>query len=475
MLGKILSFLAWAGLYRVPMTILNDNSPTPTNLSVTPAQVADVTASFMEVLVDSFVSTDGKKVSYLALEQSPFYTKDFQDFRTLLKVVDPGKMSAEERKSFFINLYNILTIDALLNMPSLPRSTISVTKFWSRYGYKVGPYTLHLDDIEHGILRGNRPHPTTSAIMFEQNDPRLGLVLEPDHRIHSALNCGAMSCPRLNYYKVQGLSSKLDSGMKDFCESAVSNVGGSSLILNSIFEWFSSDFASTEKLVMKFLSECVEDANKRKALAEAAEGRRRYTFHYDWALNAFSGVSGDRVKVTVYLQSLCPDTVRFFLRQLYPTWQDLQDIMDLEFVPFGKARATPSESGGFKFVCQHGEEECYGNLVMTCVQNSLPISTQVEFFHCMFSQKNPAQAGSKCSEKIGIDWKPLEDCAKSDLGAELLYQNGVKTASLKPRVHFIPTIVIDGHYDNYQLRVSLLAFKSQICNMYEGPPHQSCL
>ncbi|XP_068244553.1 uncharacterized protein [Palaemon carinicauda] len=475
MLGKFLSFLAWAGLYRIPLMVLNDQNPTPTNLTVTPTQVADVTASFMEVLVDSFVSTDGKKVSYLALEQSPFYTKDFEDFRTLLKIVDPSKMSDQERKSFFINLYNILTIDALLSMRSLPRSTISVTKFWSRYAYQVGPYTLHLDDIEHGILRGNRPHPTTSSIMFERNDPRLRLTLEPDHRIHSALNCGAMSCPRLNFYKVEGLSNNLDNSMKDFCTEAVSNVGGSSLIINSIFEWFTSDFAPTEKLTMKFLSECVDDANKKKALAEAADGRRRYTFHYDWALNAFSGVSEDRVKVTVYLQSLCSDTVRFFTSQLYPTWQDLQDIIDLEFVPYGKARATPLESGGYKFVCQHGQEECYGNLVMSCVQNSLPISTQVDFFNCMFSQRNPAQAGSKCSDDLGLDWTPFEECAKSDQGAELLYQNGLRTAALKPRLHFIPTIVIDGHYDDYQLRLSLLAFKNQICNMYQGPPHQSCL
>lgn len=52
------------------------------------------------------------------------------------------------------DLYNILTIHAILIHEPMPESTISVPSFWQRYAYKVGPYTLHLDHMEHGILRG---------------------------------------------------------------------------------------------------------------------------------------------------------------------------------------------------------------------------------------------------------------------------------------------------------------------------------
>ena len=31
---------------------------------------------------------------------------------------------------------------------------------WNSYAYNVGGLILTLDDIEHGILRGNRPHPS---------------------------------------------------------------------------------------------------------------------------------------------------------------------------------------------------------------------------------------------------------------------------------------------------------------------------
>lgn len=286
MIAKLLSFLAWAGLYQIPMLVLNDGIPPPTNLTVTATQSVDIAANFMDKLIEGYVSEDGKKVSYLALEESPFYKVRFQEFRSFLKVVDPSQMDEQQRKSFFINLYNILTIDAILRMFTLPRSTISITNFWSRYAYQVGRYTLHLDDMEHGVLRGNRPHPSTSTIMFGANDPRLHLTVQPDHRIHSALNCGAASCPALSSFPAHRLDRKLDSSMKDFCNKGVTNVDGSALVINSIFDWFSSDFAPTERLTLKFLSECVEGRDKRRALKEAAEGSRRYTFYYDWALNA---------------------------------------------------------------------------------------------------------------------------------------------------------------------------------------------
>ena len=48
-----------------------------------------------------------------------------------------------------------------------------------------------LDDIEHGILRCNRPHPG-GEVMFQDGDPRMEFMMkELDPRIHFALVCGA--------------------------------------------------------------------------------------------------------------------------------------------------------------------------------------------------------------------------------------------------------------------------------------------
>ncbi|XP_069179316.1 uncharacterized protein [Procambarus clarkii] len=475
MMSRLLKLLSWMGLWSAPLVVLNANAP-PTELTPTPTQMVEMTSKFMNILLDNFVTEEGKKVSYLALEHSSLYTTNFQEFGSLLKRVDPLAMNATERKSFFINLYNLLTIHALVSMTSLPTSTVSVTDFWRRYAYQVGPFTLHLDDLEHGVLRGNRPHPTTNTVFFKDGDPRLALSVPADHRIHAALNCGALGCSPLASYSPgdQELEQDLDDAMQRLCNTSVTRVNHNSIVINSIFQWFSSDFADTEKLTLRFLADCIQDSAMKALVSRAAAGEVAYTYHYDWTLNAVSGAGGAPLKLVVYFESLCPDSVRFFKRQLYPTWRDLKDIIHLEFVPFGKARATPTGTGDYEFECQHGPDECHGNKVMACAQDSLPIDTQVEFFNCMMSKSYPATTGQECSKTVGIEWAPIRECSESEVGSTLLYKNGIRTAELEPPVRFIPTITIDGHYNNHQLRSSLKDLKSQVCNMFQGPPHHNC-
>lgn len=65
-------------------------------------------------------------------------------------------------------------------------------QFWSRMAYKIGEYNFSLDDIEHGILRCNRVHPSKKISLFSDGDPRIKFCIRTfDPRIHFALNCGA--------------------------------------------------------------------------------------------------------------------------------------------------------------------------------------------------------------------------------------------------------------------------------------------
>jgi len=68
-----------------------------------------------------------------------------------------------------------------------PGSLIQRHRFFNRVTYLIGGHFFSLNDIEHGILRGNRKPPGGLGRQFSRSDPRLPLCLpEPEPRIHFA-------------------------------------------------------------------------------------------------------------------------------------------------------------------------------------------------------------------------------------------------------------------------------------------------
>lgn len=48
----------------------------------------------------------------------------------------------------------------------------------------------------------------------------------------------------------------------------------------------------------------------------------------------------DRIKVSVYYESLCPYSINFIKSKLYPNYQQLRDYIQIEWVPFGKTNVS---------------------------------------------------------------------------------------------------------------------------------------
>lgn len=73
------------------------------------------------------------------------------------------------------------------------------------------------------------------------------------------------------------------------------------------------------------------------------------------------------VKVGVFFESLCPDCRDFFLNQVAPAISEVSSITQLVLIPYGNAKYTiinsTSEHPDIKFTCQHGPEECVGNIL----------------------------------------------------------------------------------------------------------------
>eukprot|EP00092_Neocalanus_flemingeri_P021619 GFUD01023449.1.p1 GENE.GFUD01023449.1~~GFUD01023449.1.p1 ORF type:complete len:252 (-),score=50.39 GFUD01023449.1:222-977(-) len=171
------------------------------------------------------------------------------------------------------------------------------------------------------------------------------------------------------------------------------------------------------------------------------------------------------VKVDVYYECLCPDSRYFVLHELLPTFEKVGSMMDIHLWPYGKATTTVTEKG-YEFSCQHGEQECIGNIYHACVEKIVEDMTKkLELIKCMISDNyEPENIAKKCASEGGIDFEEIQTCASGQEGKELHFKAGLKTEALHPKVSFIPTIEIDD--DQNSQKAILKNLLKEVCASY---------
>jgi len=80
-------------------------------------------------------------------------------------------LSREEKLAFFINLYNMMAIHALVTC-GVPAGPLDRRKFFGDFKYVIGGRAYSLSAIQNGILRGNQRPPYNIAKPFGQKDQR---------------------------------------------------------------------------------------------------------------------------------------------------------------------------------------------------------------------------------------------------------------------------------------------------------------
>ncbi|XP_057656874.1 GILT-like protein 1 [Diorhabda carinulata] len=163
-------------------------------------------------------------------------------------------------------------------------------------------------------------------------------------------------------------------------------------------------------------------------------------------------VEAATLTVSIYYESLCPDSVRFFKDQFYPAYSTvLKGKIIVDLVPFGKATAK-NETGKWVFDCQHGKSECYGNKIHGCAIDVATKDTSTEFIVCAMKSGDASDNNNlkQCAADNNITWSNIEQCMGSNRGDEILASNGERTRSVQPKITFIPTIIF-----NYQMREQL--------------------
>ncbi|CAG2167806.1 unnamed protein product [Oppiella nova] len=178
-------------------------------------------------------------------------------------------------------------------------------------------------------------------------------------------------------------------------------------------------------------------------------------------------------RISVYYESICPDSRRFILNQLIPTYEKLSPYVDIDLIPFGNANVSyPNHDFKPYFQCQHGPDECYGNKAQACVID-LTKSTRpsLSYVKCMFSADNWRQTvmtAQKCAETLSMNWTQIKECIDGSHGDRLLVAHSHRTFNLEPQHRFIPWVIIDGtHTDEIQSR-SQTNLMQYMCEAYHN-------
>lgn len=184
-----------------------------------------------------------------------------------LQGVRVSALGEGEQRAYWINFYNALTIDVVLD--HYPVKSIRdiggglfVTGPWKKELVAVEGRKLSLDNIEHDILRKT------------WRDPR----------VHYAVNCASISCPNLMREAFTGakLEQMLNQGARDYVNHPRgAKIVNGKLTLSQIYEWYRRDFGSRDSEVIAHVARYAEP--KLKAQLASIEFIAGYD--YDWSLN----------------------------------------------------------------------------------------------------------------------------------------------------------------------------------------------
>ncbi|KAL7384527.1 hypothetical protein ABVT39_004116 [Epinephelus coioides] len=241
-------------------------------------------------LFSEHLSADGKTVDYKGMSVNPAFER-YCELAIQLQRVELLSLSREEKLAFFINIYNALVIHGYLRLGA-PTNMWQRYRFFNYVSYLIGGEVFTLQDIENGVLRGNRKGVAQLLKPFSKTDPRLQVALpDAEPLIHFALNCGAKGCPPIKTYTPQDIDSQLRTAAEAFLENddaCMVDSGKREVRLSQIFKWYKADFGGTDEKLLKWVVEHMGDSPKKTSLQGVlSAGKTKIIFlPYDWSTNS---------------------------------------------------------------------------------------------------------------------------------------------------------------------------------------------
>ncbi|CAL4116004.1 unnamed protein product, partial [Meganyctiphanes norvegica] len=187
---------------------------------------------------------------------------------------------------------------------------------------------------------------------------------------------------------------------------------------------------------------------------------------------SFTNESAKKVKVSAFFEALCPDSRNFVLAQLYPTYKELKDIMEVEANAFGKAKSEPNGTG-YSFKCQHGSKECHRNMLMACAKNYLQEEEYLHFVNCIMDGVNGVQMSDrKCLLMIWLGGASFSGKTPTRPWFMALKLNQISSELMETHLRQMVLGNLNDSKENRRLARHNL--KQVVCKHYEGTPHPAC-
>ncbi|KAH9295181.1 hypothetical protein KI387_038769, partial [Taxus chinensis] len=156
----------------------------------------------------AYISDNGKHVDYRSISASAEFVRYLKVIEDLHRI-DLHDFSREEKLAFFINLYNMMAIHAIV-MWGQPNGPLERRKLFGDFKYVIGGYPYSLSAIQNGVLRGNQRPPYTLTKPFGLKDKRLKVALPiPEPLVHFSLVCGSKSSPPFICYSPASIDEEL--------------------------------------------------------------------------------------------------------------------------------------------------------------------------------------------------------------------------------------------------------------------------
>jgi Protein of unknown function, DUF547 len=238
-------------------------------LSFTSSAVAGPSHTDFDRLLQKYV-VDDRYVQYDLWHANEEDNSSLGEYIRRLEGVDPKNLTRDEAMAYWINLYNAVTLELILDhfpVESIKDLGGKLSSPWGKELVTVNGQALSLNKIENEIIR-----PTFA-----------------DPRIHFALNCASVGCPPLASRAYVG--QKIEAQLEEVARRTMANsywvdlsrcgtYGKGSIKLSKLFDWYQDDFGGADGL-RNFLGHYLP----AKKLALQNGGCSLDYNDYDWKLN----------------------------------------------------------------------------------------------------------------------------------------------------------------------------------------------